>query len=74
MKGTTQENISNEVKELAAKKYGVDDTISFQVCFQLQAQSFFHARGLSSTCMRLLYMQDTWALRGRLVQGERTSM
>ncbi|KAK7129698.1 hypothetical protein R3I94_009349 [Phoxinus phoxinus] len=47
VKGTTQENISNEVKELAAKKYGVDDTISFQ---------------------------DTWALRGRLVQGERTSM
>ncbi|RXN25708.1 phytanoyl- peroxisomal [Labeo rohita] len=44
--GTTQENISNEVKELAVKKYGAD-SVSFQ---------------------------DTWALRGRLVQGERTSM
>ncbi|XP_016125895.1 phytanoyl-CoA dioxygenase, peroxisomal-like [Sinocyclocheilus anshuiensis] len=47
VKGTTQENISNEVKELAAKKYGVDDTVTFQ---------------------------DTWALRGRLVQGDRASM
>uniref|UniRef100_A0A671T5Z2 phytanoyl-CoA dioxygenase n=1 Tax=Sinocyclocheilus anshuiensis TaxID=1608454 RepID=A0A671T5Z2_9TELE len=47
VKGTTQENISNEVKELAAKKYGVDDTVSFH---------------------------DTWALRGHLVQGNRTSM
>ncbi|XP_066525962.1 phytanoyl-CoA dioxygenase, peroxisomal [Hoplias malabaricus] len=45
--GTTQENISNEVKDLATKKYGADLSISFE---------------------------DTWALRGRLVQGERTSL
>lgn len=32
--GTTQENISNEVKELAVKKYGAD-SVSFQVCLQL---------------------------------------
>lgn len=30
VKGTTQENISNEVKELAFRKYGVD-SVSFQV-------------------------------------------
>ncbi|TRY82952.1 hypothetical protein DNTS_009625, partial [Danionella cerebrum] len=47
VKGTTQENIGNEVKELASRKYGVDDTVSFQ---------------------------DTWALRGRLVKGDRTSL
>lgn len=46
VKGTTQENISNEVKDLAFKKYGID-SVNFQ---------------------------DTWALRGRLVQGERVSM
>ncbi|XP_051976755.1 phytanoyl-CoA dioxygenase, peroxisomal-like [Xyrauchen texanus] len=45
--GTTQENISNEVKELAAKKFGTDITVTFQ---------------------------DTWALRGRLVQGDRTTL
>uniref|UniRef100_A0A8C1MFD2 Phytanoyl-CoA 2-hydroxylase n=1 Tax=Cyprinus carpio TaxID=7962 RepID=A0A8C1MFD2_CYPCA len=37
----------NEVKELAAKKYGVDDTVTFE---------------------------DTWALRGHLIQGNRTSL
>ncbi|XP_076861073.1 phytanoyl-CoA dioxygenase, peroxisomal isoform X1 [Brachyhypopomus gauderio] len=47
VEGTTQENISNEVKELAFKKYKMDDSVSFQ---------------------------DTWLFRGRLVQGERTSM
>lgn len=52
MKGTTQENISNEVKELVAKKYGVDDTISFQVCFQLQMQSFVHVH-VAYLCSRV---------------------
>ncbi|XP_061922627.1 phytanoyl-CoA dioxygenase, peroxisomal isoform X1 [Entelurus aequoreus] len=47
VKGTTQENIQDEVKELAAKKYPMTDNISFQ---------------------------DTWAFRGRLVQGERRSL
>ncbi|XP_061817333.1 phytanoyl-CoA dioxygenase, peroxisomal isoform X2 [Nerophis lumbriciformis] len=47
VKGTTQENIQDEVKELAAKKYPMADNISFQ---------------------------DTWAFRGRLVQGERRSL
>ncbi|XP_048862534.1 phytanoyl-CoA dioxygenase, peroxisomal [Brienomyrus brachyistius] len=46
VKGTTQENIENEVQEIAARKYSLD-SIKFQ---------------------------DTWALRGRLVQGERTSI
>lgn len=46
VKGTTQENIENEVNEIALKKYNVDG-ITFQ---------------------------DTWAFRGRLVQGERISM
>uniref|UniRef100_A0A1A8SM55 Phytanoyl-CoA dioxygenase, peroxisomal n=1 Tax=Nothobranchius rachovii TaxID=451742 RepID=A0A1A8SM55_9TELE len=46
VKGTTQENIENEVIEIAEKKYGIND-----VAFK-----------------------DTWAVRGRLVQGERTSM
>ncbi|KAM9467591.1 phytanoyl-CoA dioxygenase, peroxisomal [Clarias gariepinus] len=45
--GTTQENISKEVEEIARKRFGSDATVSFQ---------------------------DTWALRGRLVQGERTSL
>ncbi|XP_056133863.1 phytanoyl-CoA dioxygenase, peroxisomal [Lampris incognitus] len=45
--GTTQENIWQEMKEIAARKYDVDDSI---------------------TC------QDTWAIRGRLVKGERTSL
>ncbi|KAI5617877.1 phytanoyl-CoA dioxygenase, peroxisomal [Silurus asotus] len=44
VKGTTQENISKEVEELARRRIGSDTTVSFQ---------------------------DTWALRGRLVQGER---
>ncbi|XP_064174741.1 phytanoyl-CoA dioxygenase, peroxisomal [Anguilla rostrata] len=47
VKGTTQENIENEVKEIASHKYGLDGSIRFQ---------------------------DTWAFRGRLVQGERTSL
>ncbi|XP_061770659.1 phytanoyl-CoA dioxygenase, peroxisomal-like [Nerophis ophidion] len=47
VKGTTQENIQDEVKELAAKKYPMAANISFQ---------------------------DTWAFRGRLVQGERRSL
>ncbi|XP_071369153.1 phytanoyl-CoA dioxygenase, peroxisomal [Centroberyx affinis] len=47
VKGTSQENIEQEVKEIAAKKYGLDDSITFK---------------------------DTWAVRGRLVQGERTSL
>ncbi|XP_053505733.1 phytanoyl-CoA dioxygenase, peroxisomal [Ictalurus furcatus] len=47
VKGTTQENISKEVEELARKRIGSDITVSFQ---------------------------DSWALRGRLVQGDRTSL
>ncbi|XP_022605512.1 phytanoyl-CoA dioxygenase, peroxisomal [Seriola dumerili] len=47
VKGTTQENIEKEVKEIAARKYAVGDEITFQ---------------------------DTWAVRGRLVQGERVSL
>ncbi len=47
VKGTTQEIISNEVKELAAKKYGVDDTVTFQVCSQLQ----INAELLACTCV-----------------------
>ncbi|XP_026887881.1 phytanoyl-CoA dioxygenase, peroxisomal [Electrophorus electricus] len=47
VEGTTQENISKEVQELAYKKYKMDNSVSFQ---------------------------DTWFLRARLVQGERTSM
>lgn len=46
VKGTTQENIENEVKQIALSKYAIED-ISFQ---------------------------DTWAIRGRLVQGERLSL
>ncbi|XP_039648100.1 phytanoyl-CoA dioxygenase, peroxisomal-like isoform X2 [Perca fluviatilis] len=46
VKGTSQENIENEVKDIANRKYGLDE-ITFK---------------------------DTWALRGRLVQGERTSL
>ncbi|KAF6734600.1 Phytanoyl-CoA dioxygenase, peroxisomal [Oryzias melastigma] len=46
VKGTTQENIENEVSQIAEKKYGMGD-VSFM---------------------------DTWAIRGRLVQGERISM
>ncbi|KAB5542278.1 hypothetical protein PHYPO_G00089810 [Pangasianodon hypophthalmus] len=47
VEGTTQENISKEVEELARKRVGNDATISFQ---------------------------DSWAVRGRLVQGDRTSL
>ncbi|XP_060759635.1 phytanoyl-CoA dioxygenase, peroxisomal isoform X1 [Neoarius graeffei] len=47
VKGTTQENISKEVEELALKRVGDDVTLSFQ---------------------------DSWAIRGRLVQGDRTSL
>ncbi|KAK3518135.1 hypothetical protein QTP70_033226, partial [Hemibagrus guttatus] len=47
VKGSTQENISKEVEELARKRIGSETTISFQ---------------------------DTWAFRGRLVQGDRTSL
>ncbi|XP_046878640.1 phytanoyl-CoA dioxygenase, peroxisomal [Hypomesus transpacificus] len=47
VKGTTQENIEKEVKEIAARKYDIGDSITFQ---------------------------DTWAVRGRLVQGDRTSL
>ncbi|XP_062862421.1 phytanoyl-CoA dioxygenase, peroxisomal [Trichomycterus rosablanca] len=47
VKGTTQDNIRNEVEKLASKRFGNETTISFQ---------------------------DTWAFRGRLVQGERTSL
>ncbi|KAM3588140.1 uncharacterized protein V6R79_022477 [Siganus canaliculatus] len=47
VKGTTQENIEKEVKEIAARKYAMGEDIKFQ---------------------------DTWAFRGRLVQGERTSL
>ncbi|XP_045555779.1 phytanoyl-CoA dioxygenase, peroxisomal [Salmo salar] len=46
VRGTTQENIGQEVKEIAARKYAVDD-VTFE---------------------------DTWAVRGRLVQGERTNL
>ncbi|KAM6986949.1 phytanoyl-CoA dioxygenase, peroxisomal [Aplochiton taeniatus] len=47
VKGTTQENIEKEVKEIAARKFAVDDSLTFQ---------------------------DTWAVRGRLVQGDRISL
>ncbi|KAG5267643.1 hypothetical protein AALO_G00224010 [Alosa alosa] len=47
VRGTTQENIAKEVHEIAEKKYGVDDSVTFE---------------------------DTWAVRGRLVHGERTSL
>ncbi|XP_028669472.2 phytanoyl-CoA dioxygenase, peroxisomal [Erpetoichthys calabaricus] len=47
VKGTTQENIEQEVKEIAYKKYGLDATIT---------------------------LQDTWAVKGRVVQGERMSL
>ncbi|XP_037552060.1 phytanoyl-CoA dioxygenase, peroxisomal [Nematolebias whitei] len=46
VKGTTQENIENEVKEIVKRKHGVDD-----VAFK-----------------------DSWAFRGRLVQGERKTL
>uniref|UniRef100_A0A3B1JPN5 Phytanoyl-CoA dioxygenase, peroxisomal n=1 Tax=Astyanax mexicanus TaxID=7994 RepID=A0A3B1JPN5_ASTMX len=45
--GTSQENISKEVNEIATRRYGTDISVSFA---------------------------DTWALRGRLVHGERTSL
>ncbi|KAM9771474.1 phytanoyl-CoA dioxygenase, peroxisomal [Syngnathus typhle] len=44
VKGTSQENIENEVKELVSRKYPGTVSVTFQ---------------------------DTWAFRGRLVQGER---
>ncbi|KAK1906484.1 Phytanoyl-CoA dioxygenase peroxisomal [Dissostichus eleginoides] len=47
VKGTTQENIEQEVKDIANRKYALGNDITFQ---------------------------DTWAFRGRLVQGERTSL
>uniref|UniRef100_A0A671XM48 Phytanoyl-CoA dioxygenase, peroxisomal n=1 Tax=Sparus aurata TaxID=8175 RepID=A0A671XM48_SPAAU len=47
VKGTTQENIEKEVQEIAARKYALDNEITFT---------------------------DTWAFRGRLVQGERISL
>ncbi|XP_059893910.1 phytanoyl-CoA dioxygenase, peroxisomal isoform X1 [Gadus macrocephalus] len=47
VKDTTQENIEEEVRQIAERKYGVTDAIRFQ---------------------------DTWALRGRLVKGERVSL
>ncbi|XP_070709759.1 phytanoyl-CoA dioxygenase, peroxisomal [Pempheris klunzingeri] len=47
VEGTTQENIENEVKDIAARKYGMGNEVTFK---------------------------DTWAFRGRLVQGERTSL
>uniref|UniRef100_A0A673Y890 phytanoyl-CoA dioxygenase n=1 Tax=Salmo trutta TaxID=8032 RepID=A0A673Y890_SALTR len=43
VRGTTQENIGQEVCEITARKYAVDDV-------------------------------DTWAVRGRLVQGDRTDL
>lgn len=46
VKGTTQENIENEVSKIAAKKFDIS-SIEFK---------------------------DTWAFRGRLVQGERISL
>ncbi|MEQ2165242.1 hypothetical protein GOODEAATRI_014883 [Goodea atripinnis] len=46
VRGTTQENIENEVQEIAEKKYGINE----------------------------MAFKDTWAFRGRLVQGERTSL
>nr|XP_046153281.1 phytanoyl-CoA dioxygenase, peroxisomal-like [Oncorhynchus gorbuscha] len=46
VRGTTQENIGQEVKEIAARKYAVND-VTFE---------------------------DTWAVRGRLVQGDRTNL
>ncbi|XP_049422984.1 phytanoyl-CoA dioxygenase, peroxisomal [Epinephelus fuscoguttatus] len=46
VKGTTQENIEKEVKDIANRKYSLDD-VTFA---------------------------DTWAFRGRLVQGERISL
>ncbi|KAK5876728.1 hypothetical protein CesoFtcFv8_026053 [Champsocephalus esox] len=47
VKGTTQENIEQEVKDITNRKYELGSDITFQ---------------------------DTWAFRGRLVQGERTSL
>ncbi|KAG7320363.1 hypothetical protein KOW79_016216 [Hemibagrus wyckioides] len=47
VKGSTQENISKEVEELARKRLGSETTLTFQ---------------------------DTWVFRGRLVQGDRTSL
>lgn len=31
VRGTTQENIAKEVHEIAEKKYGVDDSVRFEV-------------------------------------------
>ncbi|XP_019898156.3 phytanoyl-CoA dioxygenase, peroxisomal isoform X2 [Esox lucius] len=45
--GTSQENIALEVKGIAERKYGLDNSITFE---------------------------DTWAVRGRLVQGDRINM
>lgn len=47
VKGTTQENIEKEVKEIANRKYSLGDNVT---------------------------LMDLWAFRGRLVQGERTSL
>nr|XP_015207952.1 PREDICTED: phytanoyl-CoA dioxygenase, peroxisomal isoform X2 [Lepisosteus oculatus] len=47
VKGTTQENIEEEVKGIALRKHGLGDDIT---------------------------LKDTWAFRGRLVKGERTSL
>uniref|UniRef100_A0A3Q3CUY7 Phytanoyl-CoA dioxygenase, peroxisomal n=1 Tax=Haplochromis burtoni TaxID=8153 RepID=A0A3Q3CUY7_HAPBU len=47
VKGTTQENIEKEVKEIIVRRHAVGDELTFK---------------------------DTWAIRGRLVQGERISM
>ncbi|XP_029523067.2 phytanoyl-CoA dioxygenase, peroxisomal-like [Oncorhynchus nerka] len=46
VRGTTQENIGQEVYEIAASKYAVEDAT----------------------------FEDTWAVRGRLVQGDRTNL
>ncbi|KAJ8006818.1 hypothetical protein DPEC_G00111170 [Dallia pectoralis] len=45
--GTSQENIAEEVKGIAARRLGADTSVTFQ---------------------------DIWAIRGRLVQGNRTNL
>lgn len=89
VEGTTQENISKEVEDLARKRVGSDTTLSFQVgvldSFTAWSECVAHHDVVQCmllyVCIKggfspwvILCLQDSWALRGRLVQGDRTSL
>lgn len=70
VKGTTQENISAEIIEIAKKKFGIDvDDVTVNEHFIDSLMKLSYIKLTFS-----VFFQDIWKYRAQLVRGERINL